>query len=270
MFRKTPKSSRALQRLLFTNLPPETDDKRRDLLIRELSAEAQNMDYLGRESFLEKMLTAISYFSLRSWLAHLALLVLFFACTLSRNESTVLAGLISLAPGLVLILLFELSKTFGCNMWEMEAACRYNLPQLFFMRLCILNGLDFFILAGCLALFQLSGVQLWGGVLLQFTVSTLLPFFLLSALCLLLLRHYDRCGGLAGLSAAVILLTILWVPFSRIFEKIRLYWGDRILTETVLLITLAALLLYLGSAAALRSRKYYYHTGKDLPRWNLE
>lgn len=263
MCNKLSKNSRELRTLLLTNVPPETDDTRRRLLIRQLSEEAAGMDYLGRESFLEKTLTAVSWFSPGSWLAHLALLILFFVCTFSGDESTVLAGLASLAPGLVLILLFELSKTFGCNMWEMEAACRYNLPQLFFMRLCVLNGVDFFILAGCLAVFRMSG-----GILLQFTVSALLPFFLLSGLCLLLLRHYDRCGGLAGLSAATIFLAVLWVPFSQIFEWIRLHWGSRMLTEIVLLATLTAFLLYLGSAAVLCSRKYYHHTGKDVPGWN--
>lgn len=265
MFHRNSRNSKALQKLLLTNTPPAPDDGKRRLLIRQLSEEAMEMDYLGQESVLEKILATVSYFSPGSWLAHLALLVLFFACTLSGKDSTVLAGLISLAPGLALILLFELSKTFGCNMWEMEAACRYNLPQLFFMRLCALSAVDFFILAGCLAAFRMSG-----GLILQFIVSALLPFLLLAAFCLLLLRHYDRCGGLAGLSAATVFLSVLWVPFSQIFERIRLLWGDRVLTKLVLLTALGALLLYLGSAAALCSEKYYHHTGKDVPGWNLE
>lgn len=242
----------ALQKLLLTNIPPETEEQKRLLLIRQLSAEAEHMDYLSRESFGEKILTAVSYFSLRSWLAHLALLVLFFVCTLWGKESTILACLFSLAPGLALLFLFELSKTFSCNMWEMEAACRYNLPQLFFMRLCTLSGLDFFILAGCLAVFRLSG-----GLLLQFMVCTLLPFFLLSSLCLLLLRHYGRWGSLTGVASAAVLLSVLWLPLAQIFERIRLFWGDRILTAVVLLATLGALLLYLGCAAALCQTRHW-------------
>lgn len=243
---------RALQQLLQTNTPPEPEATKRQALIRQLSEAAMDMDYLGQESFVERVLTIISYFSVRTWIAHIALLAVFFCCTQSRHESQLLAALFSLAPGLTVILLFELSKTFGCNMWEMEAACRYNLPQLFFMRLCALSGLDFLVLSGCLAAFRVAG-----GMFLQFTICTLLPFFLLSSLCLLLLRYFGSRCGLAGLVSAVILLSVLWVPFSQIFDQIRILWGDRALKNTVLSATLAVLLLYLGSAAALCSKKYY-------------
>lgn len=263
--KREKETQKLLRQILQTNIAPKPEADRRRALIRRLSADAMEMSYLEEESFLKKVLTIGSYFSPWTWAAQAALLGLFFYCTFAYRE-TVAVGLLCLAPGLVLILLCELSKTFGNHMWEMEAACRYNLPQLFFLRLTLLSGTDFLILAGALAIFRMSGGKLW-----QFAVNALLPFFLLSALCLWLIKHFGSHCNRMGLFGIVILAeSMLWYPCFRLFEEIERRFGNAVTQKTALCATAAALLLYLCSAVSLCAKKYYGNTGKEDKLWSLE
>lgn len=252
------KSETQLQQLLQKNTPPEPDAGKRRAMISQFSADAAHMDYLEQESFAERILTLGSYISSWVWIVQTAFPAFLFFCA-RKEESLVLPCLWALAPGLTLILLWELSKTFGNNMWELEAACRYNLPQLFFRRLVLLSGADLIILIASLAVFQLTGGRLW-----QFAVYTLLPFFLLSSLCLWAMRRFgSRCHP-AGMGAAVLLTESLWFPFSQVLQDAMQRFGEAAMEKLVLCFTALALLLFLGSAAALCTKKYYGNTGKEI------
>lgn len=246
------------------NTIPKPEDKKRRTLINQLTAEAMNMDYPEQESFAERVLTLGSYFSPWVWISQAILPAFLFFCAFCEQE-LVLPCLCALAPGLTLIMLSELSKTFGNNMWEMEAVCRYNLPRIFFLRLTLLSGTDLIILTATLAAFRMTGGKLW-----QFAVYTLLPFFLLSSLCLWLLRHFgSRCSRM-GLCGVIIFLELLWTPFSRLFQKIQLSFGEAMMERLVLCATVLSLLLFIGCAAALCTKKYYGNTRKDNMIWSLE
>lgn len=252
MNKNTRETEKRLRKLLRDCPPPEPEAKRRQAFLTQLTADAAKMDYLKQESFLRRIWFTGASFSGWTWAAHLVLLLLFCYSVFSEDHSRLTAALLSLAPGLVLLLLYELSKTFGNNMWEMESACRYNLPQLFFLRLSLLGGMDFVILTLCLTVFRMFGGELW-----EFALYTLLPFFLLSSFCLLLLRRLgSRCHP-AGLVAAVLLAEFLWVPFSEVFYRIRLSLGDGVLEKAVCTATLASMFLFLGSAASLCMKKHY-------------
>lgn len=263
MKRKDKKADDCLRRLLQMNAIPEPEGGKRRTLINRLTAEAMNMDYLEQESFIERILTLGSYFSPWVWVAQAVIPALFFLCAF-REQELVLPYLCALAPGLTLIILSELSKTFGNNMWEMEAVCRYNLPQIFFLRLTLLSGIDLLTLAATLAAFRMTGGKLW-----QFAVYALLPFFLLSSLCLWLLRHFgSRCSRM-GLCGVLIILELLWIPSYQLFQKIGLRFGEAAMERLVLCATVLSLLFFIGSSAALCTKKYY---GKyeDNMIWNLE
>lgn len=257
MKRKQKINEKQLQQLLQRNTPPEPEAGKRRAVISRLNADAENMDYLEQESFAEKILTMGSYISPRVWIIQAAFPVFFFFYA-RQEESAVLPLLCMLAPGLTLLLLWELSKTFGNNMWELEAACRYNLPQLFFRRLVLLSGGDLIILIASLAVFQMAGGPLW-----QFALYALLPFFLLSALCLWVLQRFGRRCLPAGAGAAVLLLEALWLPFSQLLLGAGQVIGEAAMKKLVLCFTLLALLLFAGSAAGLCTKKYYGNTGKE-------
>lgn len=264
MKRKEKKADDRFRQLLQMNTIPEPEAGKRRTLINQLTSEAVNMDYMEQESFVEKVLTLGSYFSPWVWIAQAAFPALLFICAFHEQEM-VLPCLCALAPGLTLIMLSELSKTFGNNMWEMEAVCRYNLPQIFFLRITLLSGIDLIILTATLAVFRMTGGELW-----QFAVYALLPFFLLSSLCLLLLWHFgSRCSRI-GLCAVTIFLELLWAPFSQLFRKIELCFGETAMERLVLCSTVLSLLFFIGSAAALCTKKYYGNTRKDDMIWSLE
>lgn len=264
MKRKGKKADERLRQLLQMNAIPEPEEEKRRILINQLTAEAVNMDYLEQESFAEKVLTLGSYFSPWVWITQAVIPALLFFCAF-REQELVLPCLCALAPGLTLTMLSELSKTFGNNMWEMEAVCRYNLPRIFFLRLTLLSGMDLVILAATLAVFRMTGGELW-----QFAAYALLPFFLLSSLCLWLLRHFgSRCSRI-GLCGVIIFLELLWTPFSQLFRQIELWFGEAAMEKLVLCATVLSLLFFIGSAAALCTKKYYGNTRKDDMIWSLE
>ncbi len=263
MKRSKKNDDEQLKTLLQQNIPPKPDSQKRQMLIRKLSADAADMDYLEPESFSEKILTTGSYFSPWTWLAFAVSLGLFLCGVKSENLAQAYSYLLCLAPGLTLILLSELSKTFGHNMWEMEAVCRYNLPRLFLMRLTLISGIDFGVMAFCFVTFHRAGGLFW-----EFALYALLPFFLLSALCLLLMRHLgNRCNRM-GLLAVIIFAEAVWVPFTDAFWRFQHRFGNDVTKKVVLCATVLALLFYLGSAVALCTKKYYGNTGKGKIIWN--
>lgn len=252
MNRIAKETEKQLHELLKSCPPPEPDTERRKTYLARLTAAAEEMDYLRQESFFQRILSTGASFSGWTWAAHIVLLLLFYTSAFSEDHSLLTAISLGLAPGLVLLLLYELSKTFGNHMWEMESVCRYNLPQLFFLRLTLLGSMDFVVLTLCLVVFRMTGGLLW-----QFAVYTLLPFFLLSSFCLFLLRRLgSRCHP-AGLVAAVLLAEFLWIPFAEIFQRIQRTLGDRILNNCVCTATLAALIFFLGNAVFLCRKKHY-------------
>ena len=57
MKRSKKNDDEQLKTLLQQNIPPKPDSQKRQMLIRKLSADAADMDYLEPESFSEKILT---------------------------------------------------------------------------------------------------------------------------------------------------------------------------------------------------------------------
>lgn len=268
MKKKTKKSAEAgLLQLLQTHIPPPLDPGRRRAMLMQLSAMAMDMDYLPRQSFAEKILTQASYLSRWIWLAQAALLTLFYYYAFQPDRAKLNACALSLAPCLIFMLTAELCKTFQHNMWEMEAACRYNLATLLFLRLCILSGTDFLVLGGALTVFCMTGGALW-----QFALYTLLPFFLTSALCLWLLRHWGRHCNAIILTAVSLLFGFFEASLSRILLQLQERFHSAGLEKAVLLATAAAMLLFFINSILLcfqnAGKIFYKRKGNQL--WSLE
>ena len=276
---KMKQSNKMLQeqvrQLLQLNTPPDPEATEKKRLLKQLNYDVRNMDYCNPQSFPEKILTQVSYLSPLSWLIQAGFLAILFFFAYRGERGRVTSFTILLAPCLILILLCELIKTFSHNMWEMESACRYNLTQLFFFRLCILSGSDFLVLGGALAAFQMTGGRLW-----QFSLNVLLPFFLSASLCLWTLRRFGNRVSCTALAGACLLLFVLWIPLLAAPEINLLIYddlaamsvSDRFLwmPKAVLLATLLALTMFLINAFRLCTRQYFETNRKDYSIWNLE
>lgn len=264
-----------LRQLLLQNVPPETDTAEKKEQLIQLNQAVRDMDYCNPQSFVEKILTQFSYLSPWIWLVQAGYLAILFYTACRGVREHLVGFLLFLAPCLILILLLELSKTFGHNMWELESVCRYNLARLFFFRLCILSGADFLVLGGALAAFQITGGQLW-----QFALCVLLPFFLCASICLWLLRHFGNRANNIGMAVACLMLFMFWTLLisSPITENLLYNVHDPeypisypiSLPQTALWATLIAVILFIISAFRLCTKQYYETNRKDQSIWNLE
>lgn len=269
--KKTDKNMQIqISRLLQLNTPPDMEASGKKRMLMQLNHDIKGMDYQNPQSFPEKILNQVTYFSHWVWPIQIGILALLFYFDYRSQHSSMVMYMVCLAPSLVLILLWELGKMFSHNMWEMEAACRYNLPQLILMRLCILSGVDFLVLGGAGAVFCMTGGPLW-----QFAFCVLLPFFLAASLCFWILSRYGGHVNIVGLAAACALLFSVWTPLISgppIIADSSIY-GDHVpaglqaslemLPQIALWGTLAALTLFLVSAYRLCTKQYYESTERN-------
>lgn len=259
-----------INKLLQLNTPPDVEIAERKKLLMQLNHDIKNMDYCNPQTFPEKILCQLTCLSPWVWPVQIGILALFFYFDYRSQRSSMMMYMMCLAPSLILILLWELSKVFSHNMWEMEAACRYNLPRLILMRLCILSSVDFLVLGGAGAVFCMAGGRLW-----QFAFCVLLPFFLAASLCFWILSHYGGRVNIVGLAAACTLLFSVWSPLISgppIIVDSSIYGGHvpaglqaslEVLPQIALWGTLAALALFLVSAYRLCSKQYYESTERN-------
>lgn len=242
----------ALEALLKQCAPPEIDPEIRKRQITQLSEDIRQMDYLPRQSFIGQIMTQLSFISGWIWLAQAGILFLIYFYVFQDNSINVNLMLFCLSPGLSLILTFELSKSFRADIWEMEAACRYNLAQILFFRLSILFGGDFLVLGGALVGWRMADGKLW-----QFCLYALLPFFLTSSLSLYVLRRAGSRYNSSLLAAVPItagIFNFFFIPFT---NEIFLRSNAGSVSGAVSCMTLLALALLIYNARKLCTAAYY-------------
>ncbi len=261
------KKDPALEALFQQNIAPDINPKVRDEQIRKLSHEVRNMEYLPRQSFAEQILTQMSFISGWVWLAQACFLLFMFAVSQNQRWFPTYGqiALFCLTPALSLILTCEMSKSFSVDMWEMEAACRYNLAQILFLRLCILCGCDLFLLTGALMAYRSTGGALW-----QFCLYALLPFFLTAALSLYLLRRMgNRCSFMT--MAAISLTVGIFLPlFLQCVPYVYRIPSHRFCSIIFTATFLALLLFFYNALRLCAQQSYVYDNRKDQNAWNLE
>ena len=249
--RQTPVKDLELEALLKQYTPPEIQPDIRRSQITQLSADIRNMDYLPPQSFAGQTLTQLSFISGWVWPAQAGILFLIFY-HIFQTELLLLNMMLScLTPGLSLILICEISKSFRANTWEMEAACRYNLAQIFFFRLSILFGGDFVVLTCALITYRMVDGPLW-----QFCFYAVLPFFLTSAVSLYILRRFgNHCTP--AMTAAIPLSACFLVYWIISLIKEGLLHVGLSLAGSIPVITLLAFALLLYNAIRLCTEVRY-------------
>lgn len=249
--RKKTAKDQELANILKQYTLPEIHPGIRRHQIAQLSADIRDMDYLPPQSFTGQLMTQLSFISGWIWLAQAGILFLLFLCFFRADPFQVNMMMFCLASALSLILTCEMSKSFRAGAWEMEAACRYNLAQIFLFRLCILLGGDFLVLTAALVTYRMADGSLW-----QFCLFTLLPFFLSSATSLWVLRRIgNRCNS-AAIAAISLFLVNLTAWVTPLMEKGLSHLGLS-LAEAIPVITLLALALLFYHAGRLCTKVHY-------------
>ena len=260
-----PKKDPELEALLKQIDVPDIDPEIRRKQIARLSVDVQDMEYLPSYSFTEQILTQMSFISGWVWIAQAGILFLLYFCGLYYNDVNFKPCLLFMAPGLSLILIYELAKSFSSNIWEMEAACRYNLAQIFLFRLCILCGCDFLVLTCTLVVYRMTGGTFW-----EFCFLLLLPFFMTVSASLFILR---RAGNRLnpGVAAVVPIMAGNITSFT-----VGTLSSDNVIDKSLLqsvtpVVTLLALLIFLYNCIRLCTEQHYLNENrKDQNLWNFE
>lgn len=196
---------RQIERLLRQNRLPRADGEKADALKRELRGRAESMDLqvcAPGEPYVVRVLRQIPYITGWVWIVQAAVAVLFWAAAGEGMTGFEAAMLLSLtAPVLALLPVVDIIRSFGHNMCEMEAACRYDLRQITAMRMCVIGSVDLALLAAGGCLYQEKCGSIW-----EFGLFVLLPFLAGSSLyCWELHRFSAKCSGFVLLTTGIVL-----------------------------------------------------------------
>ena len=150
------------------------------------------------------------YIRKRLWV--ISLMIAFMGWTAAFGQPTLMdwqtesgrIWMISAAlPFLAMLTATELCRSFVYRMTELEAVCRFSLPQLIMARITILGGVNFLILTLLLVFMgQASPYSL-----LQVFLYLMVPYLVASSLCLFLLNRIRGQEGVYSCAAAASLVS---------------------------------------------------------------
>ena len=260
-----PKKDPELEALLKQIDVPDINPDIRRSQIAKLSEDVQDMEYFPAHSFTGQILTQMSYISGWVWIAQTGILFLLYFCGFYYDDVNIKAILLFMTPGLSLILIYEISKSFSANIWEMEAACRYNLAQIFLFRLCILCGCDFLVLTCTLIVYRMTGGTFW-----EFCFLLLLPFFLTVSASLFFLRRVGNRLN-PGVMAVVPIIAGNITSFTVGFLSSDNVIDKSLLQSATPIVTLLALFVFLYNCMRLCTEQHYLNENrKDQNLWNFD
>lgn len=172
----------------------------------------------GREGFLAALpypklsfggfvLSQVRYIRKRLWLASAVILLaaVLYLCLMPREIISVINlpavwAVSSMTPFLAMLTAAEISRSGAYGMTELEAACRFSLPQLTGARTLILGGVSFAVIA---ALTIISGIFTPVGIA-KAAIYILAPFLLVNSISLAAYTRFrEREGSYISAAAAV-------------------------------------------------------------------
>ena len=205
---------RQIERLLRQNRPPRADGEKAAALKRELRSRAEGMDFqvcAPGESYMARVLRQIPYITGWVWIVQAAVAAVLLAAAGESMTGFEAAMFLSFtAPVLALLPVVDVIRSYGHNMCEMEAACRYDLRQITAMRMCVIGSVDLVLLAAGGWLYQEKCGSIW-----EFGLFVLLPFLAGSSLyCWELHRFSAKCSVFVLLATGIV-LDLLGYPMLR-------------------------------------------------------
>lgn len=144
-------------------------------------------------TYPEFVLTQIVYIRKRMWVisAFILLAGVFTACVIPYREMILLWVLSSLTPFLAVFTSAEISRSSVFGMSELEAGCRFSLPQLSGARMLILGVCNFIVIAAATVI---SGIFSPFGIAMS-ALYILTPFV---SVCGISLAVFEKARGQDG------------------------------------------------------------------------
>lgn len=187
------------------------DERKKADSIRYIMAEAKKTEIKAHDYFLKKLLRQMTYIDRRVYAAQLLLAVvgvwLILLHTNSASE-TEMTQLIIAVLGITFSVLdiYESFKSYKYKMWELEAACRYNLKEIILQRHIIVGTISIALMILLAAVTSAKTSQSF----LFITGMYMIPFMIVCIIYLKVLRL--GCGRLSN-----VLVTAAMTVFGIVF-----------------------------------------------------
>lgn len=222
------KEEKQIKRILMRSCPPEADREKVDALKRELNSRAGGMDLqvcAPGEPLGTRILRQMPYITGWVWMVQAAVVAL-LGLAAGQNMTDMEAGMFFslVAPILALLPVVDIVRSYGHNMCEMEAACRYDLRQITAMRMCIIGGADILLLALGGWLYREKCGSIW-----EFVLFVLLPFLASSSLyCWELYRFSAGCSGFVLLGTGILLELVCYPVLRDVYLRMTAEYPEQI------------------------------------------
>lgn len=120
-------------------------------------------------------------------------------------EEVKIWGVSSLVPFLAMITITEIYRSTAYRMAELEESCRFSLPQIIMARITILGAVNFSVLTFLLIFIN----QVSSYSLLQIILYLMVPYFIVSGICLWILNHVRSQEGVYSCAVAACLVSVI-------------------------------------------------------------
>ena len=139
-------------------------------------------------------------------------------------------------PFLAMITITEIYRSAAYRMTELEGSCRFCLTQIVMARMCILGVVNSFVLV--LLLILIHRVSAYS--LLQVIVYSMVPYLLVCAICLWLLKQIHGADGIYACAAATGLVSGLCTIFE---NAVKVFYSERYLNAWLMLFVCCLVLI---------------------------
>ncbi len=166
-------------------------------------------------SYLGFVLSQICYIRKRVWICSAALLAIALgaACLIPQDQIHAVWIVSAFIPFLALLTATEISRSDIFGMSEIEAGCRFSLPQLTGARMIILGACDLTVIP---VIAVILGVSSTLGII-KTALYILTPFITVNGISLVILNRVKGFDGVYISAAAAIAVSVAGVlPFDRI------------------------------------------------------
>lgn len=194
------------------------DRKKRAESIKHIMSEAQKTEISRRESFVRKLLRQMTYIDYRVYAVQLLLLAVgLWLIIMHTNEAseTMMTQMLVAVLGAVFSVLdiYESFKSYKYNMWEIEAACQFNLKEVILQRHLIVGTTGI----GCMLLLSAVTSAKTSQSFLYVTVMYMLP---LMTICVVYLKILKLNRGKYSTAFITVVMTAFTAVFMTVYTVV--------------------------------------------------
>lgn len=194
------------------------DEHKKANSIRYIMAEAQKTEIKSHEYFIKKLLRQMTYIDRRVYAVQLLLaaigvwLILRHTNSAPETEMTQLLMAV-LGAAFSVLDIYESFKSYKYKMWEIEAACRYNLKEVILQRHIIVGAIGMI----CMILFAAVTSIKTSQSFLFVTGMYMMP---LMAVCIIYLGILKLSRGRLSTALLTVSMTVFGVVFMILYTII--------------------------------------------------